>query len=220
MNTKQISVYAPNLSERKDRLKSIQRQFSGKPEFDFAVVPAIRHETGAFGQWQTFVKLVKQELKKNSEFFIFCEDDHVFTKDYRFEYLLECIRQADCFGADILCGGIAYVIDAIRCTDHLFWMKTFNGMQFTVIFNRFYQKIIQSDTEEGFISDHYLSEISDHKFVMHPFISIQKEFGYSDITAQNNQKGYVRRCFKTIDEKLHLLKKVEQFYKKATYEIR
>ena len=93
-------------------------------------------------------------------------------------------------------------------------------MQFTVIFNRFYQKIIQSDTEEGFISDHYLSEISDHKFVMHPFISIQKEFGYSDITAQNNQKGYVRRCFKTIDEKLHLLKKVEQFYKKATYEIR
>ena len=66
MNTKQISVYAPNLSERKDRLKSIQRQFSGKPEFDFAVVPAIRHETGAFGQWQTFVKLVKQELKKTA----------------------------------------------------------------------------------------------------------------------------------------------------------
>lgn len=39
-----ISVYAPNLVERKDRRLSILKEFRNKNEFNFRVVPAIEHK--------------------------------------------------------------------------------------------------------------------------------------------------------------------------------
>lgn len=100
-----ISVYALNLPNRVERLKSIQKQFDKKSEYDFQVISAIKHPIGAYGQWKSLIRIVKQEIEKNSDFFIFCEDDHVFTKDYNFEYLSDSIKQADRLGADFLCGG-------------------------------------------------------------------------------------------------------------------
>lgn len=215
-----ISVYALNLSNRPDRLKNIQKQFHKKSEFNFNVVSAIKHEIGAYGQWKSLIRIVKQEIEKNSDFFIFCEDDHVFTKDYNFEYLSDSIKQADRLGADFLWGGVAYIVDAIQCTEHLFWVKIFNGLQFTVIFKRFYEKIIKADVGEGFVADFYLSEISDNKFVMYPFISRQREFGYSDITKTNNEKGHVNKLFRSTSKTLNILNKVKLFYQKIPYEIR
>lgn len=107
---KTISVYALNLPKRQDRLQSILQQFRGKSEFDFKVISVIQHKIGAFGQWRNFVGLVQQEEKKNSEYFIFCEDDHVFTKDYNFKYLQDCINEAENLKADILCGGHASIL--------------------------------------------------------------------------------------------------------------
>ena len=215
-----ISVYALNLSNRPDRLKNIQKQFHKKSEFNFNVVSAIKHEIGAYGQWKSLIRIVKQEIEKNSDFFIFCEDDHVFTKDYNFEYLSDSIKQADRLGADFLCGGVAYIVDAIQCTEHLFWVKTFNGLQFTIIFNRFYERIVNADVGDGFVTDFYFSEISDSKFVMYPFVSCQREFGYSDVTETNNQKGYVDKLFRSTSKTLNILNKVKLFYQKIPYEIR
>lgn len=217
---KTISVYALNLPKRQDRLQSILQQFRGKSEFDFKVISVIQHQIGAYGQWRNFVDLVQQEEKKNSEYFIFCEDDHVFTKDYNFKYLQDCINEAENLKADILCGGVGFVRDAIQCTSNLYWMNVFNGMQFTIVFNRFYKEIIQSDTNEGFISDIYLSEISDSKFVMYPFISLQKEFGYSDITEKNKQKGYLQKCFQHTQKKIEIVKKVRTFYQQNIHGVR
>ena len=57
-----------------------------------------------------------------------------------------------------------------------------------------------------------ISDISDDKFVIYPYISIQKEFGYSDLTPINCEKGYVSRSFTHTENKLSLLNKVKQYY--------
>lgn len=214
-----LTVYIPNLPERTDRIKSITHQFAGREEFVLHIVPAIRHVIGAYGQWKTFVSIVRKEAEKNQPYFIFCEDDHVFTNNYEFDYLTKCIIEADKYEADILCGGIGLVKDPIQCGEHLFWIRTFNGMQFTVIFRRFYQRILNSDQSEGYICDNYLSELSDNKFVMYPFISKQKEFGYSDITIYNNEKGHINRCFLNVNNTLKAVAKVKNYYESITTEL-
>ena len=215
-----ITVYVLNLIEREDRYLSTKKQFANRLEFNLSIVPAIKHKIGAYGQWKSFIKIVMQEIKKNSDFFIFCEDDHVFTKKYNFDYLSESVKRADKLGADLLCGGVGFIKDAVQCTEHLFWVKTFNGLQFTVIFNRFYEKIIKSDVGDGFVADFYLSTISDNIFIMYPFISRQREFGYSDITEKNNQEGYVNKVFCNTEKSLDILNKVKLFYQNISHDIR
>ena len=48
---------------------------------------------------------------------------------------------------------------------------------------------------------------------MYPFISVQKEFGYSDVTPKNGEQGFVDKCFSETSERLRLLQDVETFYK-------
>ncbi len=91
-NQKKISVNAVNLKQRTDRRDHILKQFSDKPEFLFNIVPAIIHEKGAYGLWQTIRQIVNKENEKNSDFFILCEDDHMFTEDYSFDLLQNCIE--------------------------------------------------------------------------------------------------------------------------------
>lgn len=43
---------------------------------------------------------------------------------------------------------------------------------------------------------------------------MQKEFGYSDVTILNNEKGKVERLFKKTSGRLNILKKVKDFYDK------
>ena len=114
---------------------------------------------------------------------------------------------------------MSWLHDAIQCTEHLFWIKAFNGLQFTVIYKRFYKKILESNLDEGYVTDFYLSTFSDNKFVMYPFISRQREFGYSDVTTTNNQKGYVDKLFRHTSKSLNILNKVKLFYQNIAHEI-
>lgn len=215
----QITTYVPNLPHRQDRRKSIQRQFLGKPEFGLNLFTAIEHEDGAVGQWKSFLKTVEIEYMKKSNYFLFCEDDHIFTAAYNKTILQKCIADVVNYDGDILLGGVSWVEDVILCQSNLFWVNRFNGLQFAIIFNKLYSKILNSK-DIGYVTDFYLSELSDKIFVMYPFVSKQREFGYSDITEQNNQKGYVRNCFKNSEEKLRIISKVDKFYGEAFRNIR
>lgn len=215
-----IPVYVPNLKERTERKDSILNQFKMKPEFVLTIVPAIKNKIGAWRLWQTFIKIVEEEDRKKSDFFIFCEDDHVLLKNYSNQYLLENIIAANERNADLLCGGVSWLHDAIQCTEHLFWIKAFNGLQFTVIYKRFYKKILESNLDEGYVTDFYLSTFSDNKFVMYPFISRQREFSYSDVTTTTNQKGYVDKLFRHTSKSLNILNKVKLFYQNIAHKIR
>lgn len=207
-----IQVYAPNLKCRKDRKLSIQLQFVDKPEFELHVIPAIEMKDGAHALWQTFYAIVEKEAKSDSPFFVFCEDDHVFTENYTFDYLQSQIEAADRMNADLLSGGMSWLLHPIQVTEKLFWVATFNGMQFTVVFRRFYQRILAAKTTQGYVTDFRLSALSHRKFVMYPYISVQKEFGYSDVTTGNDRDGFVEGAFENSQNLLQKLQKVKSFY--------
>ena len=87
MRQSPIAVFVPNLNKRTDRKESVLAQYAGKKEFDLYIVPAIEHANGSWGLWQTFYQIVSQEAEKDTPFFIFGEDDHIFSNCYTSEFL-------------------------------------------------------------------------------------------------------------------------------------
>jgi len=55
--------------------------------------------------------------------------------------------------------------------------------------------------------------LTDNIFLIHPFISIQKEFGYSDATMPNNTPGHVENLFRTADTSIGHVRQIRQHYK-------
>ena len=212
-----LKVYIPNLPQRTERRASITEQFDGKDLFDINLVCPVPDKTASNSLWRTFCQIVQKEKESGSEFFIFCEDDHIFTDAYSDAFLLDRIREADEIDADLLLGGVSWMRDSLQVREHLFWMERFTGMQFTVVFKRFYDKIlaIEYDENKKYVTDSFLSILSDSIFVMHPYISVQKEFGYSDVTEKNNKEGYVQSLFERTDKTLSILKKVRNHYGKS-----
>lgn len=208
-----IPVYVPNLPCRADRKASIITQFVDKPQFLLSVLTPEDDRKGYVSLWKTFYNVVKVESEKKSNFFVFCEDDHVFTDEYDFETFLSLVNAAQKLGADLLLGGVSWMDDPLQISDNLFWLNKFNGMQFSVVFNSFYKKILSTGPMGwDHVTDIYLSELSSSIFVAFPFLSVQKEFGYSDVTENNNVLGYVEGLFVKTYSRLSLLDKVRKHY--------
>lgn len=205
-----IKTFAINVPKRKDRYKHIVSVFSKYNFFDFQVVKCVPHERGNVSLWLTIRQII--EKNKNEPYIIICEDDHYFTADFSEEKLLEYIEKAQNLGADILSGGVSWFDIAVQVNTDFFWLKTFNGMQFTVIFQKFFNTILNTDFNEKDSADFKISTLSENIFAVVPFISKQKEFGYSDVTFLNNKKGKVEKLFKKTSKRLNLLKKVKTFY--------
>lgn len=210
--TEKIHVYAVNLAARTERRDSIIREFEGREEFELHIVPAIEHRNGPYGLWQTFYGIVEEQERRGSEFFIFCEDDHVFTEAYSRDTLLQYIRIAQSLDADLLSGGMSVCRNPVEIAPGLFWVSWFNGMQFTLIFRRCYSKILAAKTSEGYAVDIQLSYLAKRKYVMAPYISVQREFGYSDATTINEEEGRITRFFHRHESILAQLHKVRNHY--------
>lgn len=205
-----IPTYVMNLRKRTDRRESILRQFAGREEFDLEIVDAIEHSTGAIGLWETLKHIINGA---RAEYILLCEDDHHFTEYYSTEILLDSIGKAVERNADILCGGVSWFEDSLQVSEGLFSVERFSGLQFTVIFRKFFPTILQAAFGPKDVADYKISQLSKDKLVIHPFISIQKEFGYSDVTQINNTEGRVDELFSKSDEHLQRLKEVQAFYK-------
>ncbi len=206
-----IIIHTINLTKRKDRKLHIIRQFQDKNEFTLKIVCPSRGLRAAKSLWVTIKKIIANN--KEERFVVICEDDHQFTKNYSLEALLENITEAESLGADILLGGISWCNNAISIKNHLFWVDKFSGLQFTVIFRQFFSRIFQAPFSDHDCADYKISDLTEKKFVIFPFISIQRDFGYSDITPKNNKEGRVTKLFEDSAACLSALSKVEDFYK-------
>lgn len=213
MNKKITTVYAINLKSRTDRRKFILSQFVDKEEFQFYLVKAYEHRIGAMGLWMTIRNILKELVRPEDEYIVLCQDDHLFTKEYSKEHLLWCIEEARFLQADILAGGVSGFTGAIKITKNLYWVEKFSGLQFTIIFRKFFQKILHADFENINAADLKLCELTENKFFVYPFLSTQKEFGYSDVTNSNNQKGKVEKAFRDSSEKAKVITTVSTSYK-------
>ncbi|MCL4642068.1 MAG: hypothetical protein M5Z89_23895, partial [Olivibacter sp.] len=137
----EIPVFSANLIDRTDRKEHIQLEYRSFPEFKMTIIPAIRENHGAVGLWKTLKLILTERVSDELDFFIFCEDDHIFTEVYSIDFLIKCINDAKKHKADVLLGGISWFDMAVQISDELFWVNSFSGTQFVVFFRKFYKKM-------------------------------------------------------------------------------
>lgn len=213
MKRSPINTFVINLAKRPERRVHILKEFEGRKKFSIHLVEPLLHEIAAISLWNTIKHILQNSVTEQDEFIILCEDDHQFTAHYSKEQLLKCIESANAKDADILSGGVSWFEDAVQASENLFWIKKFSGLQFTVIFKKFYISILKAEFCEQDVADFKISSLSANKFLIHPFISIQKEFGYSDVTLKNNGTERVEELFVKSAASAQILKDVFAFYK-------
>ncbi|WP_315579121.1 hypothetical protein [Hoylesella oralis] len=123
----------------------------------------------------------------------------MFTEDYSFDLLQNCIEQAISLNADMLSGGISGFGNAVPITSERYWIDWLRSLQFTVLYRPVFKKILDYNFKENDTAYEVLSMLTSHKMVLYPFISIQQDFGYSDIALSNGElKDKVTELFKQI----------------------
>jgi hypothetical protein len=182
-----IPTYIINLKSRPERKANVLRQFEGKPEFSVTVVEAIHNKIGLLGLWETMKYILKDIVLKNDELILICQDDHQFTEDYSYEILKQSIGEAKALDADILLGGVSWFQSTFQGSPLLFWTEKFSGLQFAIIFRKFYNPLLNLELDGFDAVDYRISAFTDKKWFIFPFISTQADYGYSDITEKNNK---------------------------------
>jgi len=208
-----ITIYAINLPKRKERKKHIIDQFDDKNEFKLEIVIPVPDKNPAKSLWRTIKKIVAD--KYSDDFVIICEDDHQFTEAYSFENFLFLIKSVIDKNADVLLGGVSSFQNGFPISDNLFMIDEFSGTQFVIVFKQFYNKILEADFSEFDTADYIISALTDKKFVVYPFISVQKEFGYSDATSKNNLSGRVEQLFRDTSDNMKSLKNIRLYFKES-----
>lgn len=181
-----IPTYIINLPERTDRLEHIKKQFAEKDEFKVQIIEACKNPIGAVGLWETIRKIIKIAIENEDDVIIICEDDHAFTSDYSRVFLIKNIMEAYLQQAEMLLGGICALAKAVPITDNRAWISYSHCTQFTILYKPLFQKILDEPYDNNVIADILLSKMVINKMVFFPFISVQKYFGYSDVSKGNN----------------------------------
>ncbi|MFD1769772.1 hypothetical protein [Sphingobacterium suaedae] len=210
-----ITTYVLNLKKRKERLKHIKAQFSGKGEFSVRYVNAIEDEIGVLGLWKTIVHVITLAKEDDEELIILCEDDHIFTEHYRSEMLFKAIRDGRAIGAELIIGGTTGGFNhAIPVSDNLVWVDAYLSNQLLIIYRSLFDKILQvRDFDAKANVDNTLSMLSAHKFAIVPYISVQENFNYSDVTFYNNLfPSEVAQRFRWAEMKLVETQKIYHMY--------
>lgn len=209
-----LPVYVINLKDRADRRKHIKAQFRGKKEFKLTWIDAVEHPIGAVGLWKSMVKAVETAIENDDDIMIICEDDHTFSSEYSKDYLLASIVGANEQGAELLSGGIGGFGTAVPVACNRYWVDWFWCTQFIVVFKPLFQKILDYDFKDTDTADGVLSAIAKDTMTMYPFVSIQTDFGYSDVTRSNNEiSGMITNHFKNADCRLNLIHRVAQKFR-------
>lgn len=198
-----IPTYIINLKERTERLHRVLEEFEGKSEFDIHIIEAFHHKIGAVGLWQSIVKIIKEVIDGEDDLIIICEDDHTFTSHYKKKILIQNILEAAGQGVELLSGGIGGFGNAIPITKNRYWIDSFWCTQFMVLYRPIFQKILNEKFNDFDTADGIFSELTSHKMVIYPFISIQHDFGYSDVTKSNDKmSGLITLHFENANMRL------------------
>ncbi len=214
-----IPTYVINLKDRIDRKNHILKEFEAKDEFNVNVVEARQHESGSMGLWNSIKYIIDELIDVNEDYVLICEDDHQFTDHYNKELLFTAIKLAIEQKADILIGGVSWFNNIFSFRKPLYWVESFNATQFIIIFNQSFEKILQSEFSVKDSADLKISELFNSKFLIYPFISIQKGFGYSDVTSRNANVEFLSQLFTDAEVSMRYILDGENFYRSALSEI-
>lgn len=205
-----IPTYVINLPERTDRKAYIENQFEGRPEFDVKIMEAYSHHVSNVGLWKSIRQILQLALANEDDVIIICADDHQFTKHYSKEFLFKNIFEAHRQGADVLLGGIGGgTRHSILVSKNRFWVNYFFCTQFVILYKDIFQKLLDEPFDDAIIADDAISRLSNHKMVMHPFMSVQKSFNFSDITSQNKSNpNWIETSFESASQRLEVIRSI------------
>ncbi len=69
----------------------------------------------------------------------------------------------------IFSGGVSWFKTGVQISENLFWVEKFSRLQFTVIFKKFYQRILDiNDFTEHDAADYKISDLTDKKLLFTP----------------------------------------------------
>ena len=211
-----IPVYAINLKEREERRRHILKEFEGKEEFELTVMEACTHPIGAVGLWNSMVQIIRLAKENDDDLVVICEDDHFFTKHYSRERLFQHIFGAHSQGVDVLAGGIGGFGLAIPAASDRYWIDWFWCTQFIVVYKKFYQRMLDYSFKDSDTADGVISMLSSNKMVIYPFISEQKDFGYSDVTQNNmDNKGLIEKLFIQSGMKIKMIQTITEKFRQS-----
>jgi GR25 family glycosyltransferase involved in LPS biosynthesis len=205
-----IPTFVINLQSRTDRKASVLEEFDSRSEFSLEIVDAIYWDPGSTGLWKTIKQIISIAKEIGHEFILICEDDHTFTENYSHEILLKCLNSP--YNPDVLVGGVSSVQSIFPVSDNLIWIEKFSGAQFLIVYKRFYDTILNAIFQSYDQADHKISGLSDRIYLIYPFISTQKDFGYSDITSLNNKPGRVPELFINTDSAIRYILERQGYY--------
>ncbi|MFT3750019.1 MAG: hypothetical protein QM768_17005 [Agriterribacter sp.] len=210
-----IPTYVINLPERTDRKAHILAQFNSKEEFDLEIVEASRHKIGAVGLWQSIRKIIKSAKEEKHDVIIICEDDHEFTAEYSKDILFKNIYEGHEQGVDYMLGGVAVFRHVVPVSTTRLWVDVCTSTQFTIIYNKFFDKLLNADFKNDDVADLFMSELTINIMLLYPFMSVQKSFGYSDVTqAHNDNSVLLTQLFKRSDQ---IIRRIQQAYVKFAH---
>lgn len=213
MNQSPIPTFIINLEKRADRKKHVLAEFQGRSEFKVNLITPIFNKIGAVSLWKTMTHILSDLSDKNDDFVLICEDDHQFTPDYSKELLDKCIQVALESDIDVLSGGVHWFNSSLQISENIFWVDRFTGTQFILVFKRFFEAMINADFSNSDAADRRIADLANSIFLVGPFISVQKDFGYSDATPKNSIKGEMKKLFGKSIASIAMIKEVTSVYK-------
>lgn len=204
-----LPVYAINLPKRTERRQHLNEQFMDKDEFSVTYVDAVQHRIGAVGLWESIKKAVRLAIERDEDIIAICEDDHTFTPYYQKDYFIQNLIRAYRQGVELLSGGIGGFGHAVPVGNNRYWIDWFYCTQFIVITKKIFQKILNYKFKFTDTADGVLSKLAGEKQTLFPFISVQKDFGYSDVTHSNNVvRGQIENLFRKSERRLSMIHQV------------
>ena len=152
------------------------------------------------------IKIIKMAKEKGDDIIVICEDDHYFTENYSPKLLFKEVTEAYIQGAEVLTGGIGGFGQAIPEGYHRYKVDWFWCTQFIVVYNRFFDKMLDYSFQDTDTADGVISKLATNKMVIFPFISEQRDFGYSDVTQSNmEQQGKIREHFARANKRMEFV---------------
>lgn len=158
--------------------------------------------------WPVLRMLTLKAKKENNDLMILCSTDHRFSNNYTADYLRMCIAEAEKKGADVLLGAVNWFESAIQIDHHIFWLDKFSGIQFIILFRKFYDTLVGIDNEGiGLEPEYLLSSATANKFLMYPFIS-----GVTAKVARPCALSEENIFYADPADQLELLRRVKTYY--------
>jgi hypothetical protein len=148
-------------------------------------------------------------IENDDDVIIICEDDHCFTADYSRDYLLKNILEAHRQDVEYMSGGTSYFNFAIPVSPNRFWVDTCLATQFVILYKKTFESLLKEPFDDNVIADIFLSSLMANKMTLSPSVSVQQNFGYSDVSPLHNKNiNLVDEMFNHCNDRLAHLKMI------------